>query len=156
MKILKPAFKKPYGGIWRNSVKNKGEFQLVDLTICGDERGSLIALEELSQAVPFEIKRVYYIFGTTPDVVRGKHAHYHLKQLLICTSGNCDIDLDDGAVKHTVHMDTPRKGLLLNGFLWREMKNFSPDCVLMVLASEHYDEADYVRNYAQFLEEINK
>ena len=127
--------------------------QLLDFTIRGDNRGSLIALEGLSTQVPFNIKRVYYIFGTTPHVVRGKHAHYHLKQVLIAVSGSFDIDLDDGRNKKAIHMDSPRRGLLLDGFIWREMKNFSPDCVLMVLASDHYDEKDYVRNYEQFLKE---
>ena len=132
----------------------KGIAKLIDFTICGDQRGSLIALEGASAQIPFEIKRVYYIFGTRPDVVRGKHAHYNLKQVLICTSGSCDIDLDDGSTKQTIHMDSPQKGLFLDGFIWREMKNFSPDCVLMVLASDHYDESDYVRNYEQFLKEV--
>lgn len=131
----------------------KGTFQLLDFTIKGDERGSLVALESSSAQIPFAIKRVYYIFDTTTNVVRGKHAHYNLQQVLICTSGQCDIDLFDGTHRHTVRLDNPAKGLLLDGFIWREMKNFSPDCVLMVLASDHYDEKDYVRSYEQFLQE---
>ncbi len=127
--------------------------KLLDLTTRGDERGSLIALEGKSAQVPFEIKRVYYIFGTHPTVVRGKHAHYRLKQLLICTSGQCDIEVFDGTTRQTIHLHTPTQGLLIEGFIWREIKNFSPNCVLMVLASERYDEKDYVRNYAQFLKE---
>lgn len=134
----------------------KGSAKLIDFTIRGDERGSLIALEGASAQIPFEVKRVYYIFGTKPGVVRGKHAHYNLKQVLVCTSGCCDIDLDDGTLKRTVHLDNPQQGLLLDGFIWREMKNFSPDCVLMVLASDHYDEKDYVRSYEQFLKEVTK
>ena len=133
---------------------NKGTFQLLDFSIKGDERGSLIALEGSSSQIPFAIKRVYYIFDTTANVVRGKHAHYNLKQVLICTSGQCDIDLFDGTTRHTIHLDNPTQGLLLDGFIWREMKNFSPDCVLMVLANEHYDEKDYVRSYEQFLKEV--
>lgn len=126
---------------------------LVNLDICGDERGSLIALEGLSKQVPFEIKRVYYIFGTKPNVIRGKHAHYKLKQLLICVSGSVDILLDDGKNKDTIRLDSPDKGLYIDGFIWREMHNFSQDAVLVVLADEHYTEADYVRDYDKFLKE---
>lgn len=131
-----------------------GIIKLLNFTIRGDERGSLIALEGLSEQVPFAIKRVYYIFGTTPHVVRGKHAHYNLKQVLVCTSGQCDIEVFDGKNRQTLHLDTPTQGLYIDGFIWREMKNFSPGCVLMVLASEHYDEKDYVRSYEQFLKEV--
>lgn len=133
----------------------KGMWQLLDFPINGDDRGSLIALEGASPRVPFEIKRVYYIFGTTPHVVRGKHAHYNLKQVLVCVSGQCEIDVFDGTTTQTVRLDAPTKGLLIDGFVWREMKNFSPGCVLMVLASEHYNENDYVRNREQFLKEVN-
>lgn len=127
--------------------------KLLDFKVLGDERGSLIALEGGSPSVPFDVKRVYYIYGTTPGVTRGKHAHYALKQVLICVNGSCDIVLDDGRTRQTVRLDNPAKGLFIDGFIWREMTNFSPDCVLLVLASEHYDEADYIRDYAQFLRE---
>lgn len=127
---------------------------LVNLDICGDERGSLIALEGLSKQVPFEIKRVYYIFGTKPNVIRGKHAHYKLKQLLICVSGSVDILLDDGKNKDTIRLDSPDKGLYIDGFIWREMHNFSKDAVLVVLASDYYNEEDYIRDYSKFLEEV--
>ena len=123
---------------------------LVNLDICGDERGSLIALEALSKQVPFEIKRVYYIFGTKPNVIRGKHAHYKLKQLLICVSGSVDILIDDGKNKDTIRLDSPDKGLYIDGFIWREMKNFTKDAVLIVLASDHYKEEDYIRDYKVF------
>ena len=127
---------------------------LVNLDICGDERGSLIALEGLSKQVPFEIKRVYYIFGTKPNVIRGKHAHYKLKQLLICVSGSVDILLDDGKNKDTIRLDSPDQGLYIDGFIWREMHNFSKDAVLVVLASDYYNEEDYIRDYSKFLEEV--
>ena len=129
----------------------KGTTQLIDFTVRSDERGSLIALESLSDQVPFDIKRVYYSFGTTPNAVRGKHAHYNLKEILICTSGSCDVDIFDGVVRKNYHLDTPTKGLFIDGFIWREMKNFTSDCVLMVLASDHYDETDYIRDYNEFL-----
>ena len=123
----------------------------------GDERGQLIALEGVSTEVPFEIKRMYYIFDTTPGTVRGKHAHRNLKQILICISGACTIVCEtcDGNVSEC-RLDWPNKGLLIDGLVWREMKDFSKDAVLLVLASEHYDESDYIRNYEQFKIESKK
>lgn len=131
--------------------------QLITLPVLGDERGSLIALEGESKLIPFEVKRVYYIFGTTPHTTRGKHAHYKLQQLLVCTSGSCDILLDNGTEKQVIKLDSPTKGLLITHgpLIWREMSNFSKDCVLMVLASAHYDETDYIRNYEDFLKEAH-
>lgn len=117
----------------------------------GDERGELIALEELSEQVPFEIKRVYYIYDTTPGTVRGRHAHKQLKQVMICVGGACTIVCDDGKSKMEYHLDWPSKGLLVDGLIWREMKDFSKGAVLLVLASEHYDEMDYIRDYQTFL-----
>ena len=115
----------------------------------GDDRGNLIALEGMSEIVPFEIKRVYYSFDTQPGSVRGNHAHKNLKQLVICC------EMPDGT--RTEHgLDWPNKGLLVEGMVWREIKNFSKDCVMMVLASEHYNEADYIRNYQDFLKAVGR
>ena len=128
--------------------------KVIKLPVHGDERGSLVALEELSNVVPFQIKRIYYIFYTTSEITRGKHAHYKLEQLLVCTSGSCDILVDNGFEQQTIKLDSPIKGLLITNsqIIWREMSNFSKDCVLMVLASEKYTESDYIRNYEKFLE----
>lgn len=126
-------------------------------TAHGDARGQLIALESLSEQVPFEVRRVYYIFDTTPGTVRGNHAHKNLKQVLICVSGACTIEceLPDGTrVQH--RLDWPDRGLLIEGLVWREMKEFSKDAVLLVLASEHYDEADYIRDYDVFKHEAER
>lgn len=131
-------------------------YEIINLETHGDERGGLVALEEVSPAVPFEIRRVYYIFGTRPGVERGFHAHKKLKQLCVCVSGTCDFVLDNGRSRETVRMDSPAKGLLLGNNIWREMKNFSLDCVLLVLASEHYDEADYIRDHNEFLMSLEK
>ena len=123
----------------------------------GDARGQLIALESLSEQVPFEVKRVYYIFDTTPGTVRGNHAHKNLRQVLICVSGACTItcEMPDGT-KMENRLDWPNRGLLIEGLVWRQMKDFSKDAVLIVLASEHYDEADYIRDYNQFKKECAK
>ncbi len=116
----------------------------------GDDRGSLVALEA-ERDVPFSIKRVYYIYNTQQDVARGFHAHRNLKQVLICIAGQCRVVLDDGILREEVWLNSPIKGLVIDGLLWREMHDFSEDCVLLVLASEYYDEADYIRNYNDFL-----
>jgi hypothetical protein len=113
----------------------------------------LIALEEKSN-IPFEIKRVYYMFKTGEDVRRGFHAHKTLKQVAIAVRGSCKFLLDDGTEQITVTLDHPAQGLLIESFMWREMFDFSPDCVLMVLADQLYDEADYVRNYDQFIAQV--
>jgi dTDP-4-dehydrorhamnose 3,5-epimerase-like enzyme len=116
----------------------------------GDERGSLVALEG-NKNVPFDIKRVYYIFGTKEGVSRGFHAHQNLKQVVVCVTGSCRFILDNGSKKEEVVLDSPSKGLVVDKMIWREMYDFSDDCVLIVLANEHYDESDYIRVYDEFL-----
>ena len=117
----------------------------------GDERGHLVVQESLSELVPFEIKRTFFILDTTPGTVRGKHAHHRNKQMLICVSGACTIkcEMPDGT-KSEYRLDWPNKGLLVEGMVWHTMEEFSKDAVLLVLASEHYDETDYVRSYEEF------
>lgn len=120
----------------------------------GDNRGQLIALESMSAEIPFEVKRVYYIFDTTLGTERGKHAHKELKQVLICVNGACTIECEMPDGSRSLHrLDWPNKGLLIEGLVWREMKEFSKDATLVVLASEHYDEKDYIRNYQTFKKE---
>ncbi|MGI6463822.1 MAG: sugar 3,4-ketoisomerase [Candidatus Scatomorpha sp.] len=116
----------------------------------GDERGQLVALEAFKD-IPFEIKRVYYMYDTGLNVRRGFHAHKDLKQILICIHGSCKILLDDGKEKTIVTLDKPYEGLYVSNDMWREMFDFSEDAVLMVLASEYYDESDYIRDYDEFL-----
>ena len=129
------------------------KIEIIDFEIKGDERGSLIALEG-NKNIPFDIKRVYYIFGTKEGSRRGFHAHKKLKQVLVCVAGSCKILLDDGKSKQDISLDNPNKGLLIESMIWREMFDFSPDCVLMVLADEIYDESDYWRDYKDFLIQV--
>lgn len=125
----------------------------IDFQSLGDERGSLVAVEiGMEKAIPFDIKRVYYIYRTAEGVSRGFHAHKNLKQVAISVAGMCRMVLDDGTDREETWLDCPTKGLLIEDMVWREMHDFSEDCVLLVLASEHYDEADYIRDYQQFLE----
>lgn len=128
--------------------------KLISLKTLGDERGSLIALEE-NYNIPFAIKRVYYIFDTKEGVSRGFHAHISLKQLAICVRGSCTFVVNDGRSEQTIELKRPDEGLLIEGLIWREMHDFSEDCVLLVLASEHYDENDYIRDYDTFLKVVN-
>ena len=117
----------------------------------GDERGRLVVQESLSELVPFEIKRTFFIYDTTPGTVRGNHAHYRNRQMLICVSGACTIkcEMPDGT-KSAHRLDWPDKGLLVEGMVWHTMEEFSKDAVLLVIASEHYDESDYIRDYNVF------
>lgn len=121
----------------------------------GDERGQLVALEEFKD-IPFEIKRVYYMYDTAKNVTRGYHAHKNLKQILICIHGSCKIKLDNGTETKIVPLEKPYEGLYVDNNVWREMFDFSDDAVLMVLASELYDESDYIRNYDDFLEFVKQ
>ena len=125
----------------------------VNLVSHGDSRGQLVAIEEYDE-IPFKIKRVYYIYDTNSDVTRGCHAHRTLKQLLVCVSGNCKIRLDDGKESQIVLLDKPNEGILICDTIWREMFDFSKDAVLLVLASDIYDEKDYIRDYQEFLKYV--
>ena len=129
------------------------EAKIIHFQEHGDKRGQLIALEE-GKDVPFEIKRVYYMYDTGKNVRRGYHAHKNLKQILICVHGSCKIHLDDGYQTEEIVLDKPNEGLYIANNIWREMYDFSEDAVLMVLASQLYDEDDYVRDYQKFMDEI--
>ena len=127
--------------------------KIVSFKSLGDERGSLIALEG-NKSVPFDIKRVYYIFDTKWGVSRGFHAHLNLKQVVVCVKGSCRFVLDNGKQKEEIILDDATEGLLIEGLTWREMYDFSPDCVLIILANKYYNENDYIRDYDEFLKEI--
>ncbi len=125
---------------------------LVEFKVLGDERGQLVPLEG-NKNIPFEIKRVYYLTGAKPGVPRGFHAHRELEQIAVCVSGKCRMVLDDGRCREEVWLDSPIKAIRISRMIWHEMHDFSVDCALLVLANEHYDEADYIRSYAEFLEQ---
>jgi dTDP-4-dehydrorhamnose 3,5-epimerase-like enzyme len=126
------------------------EFKRIALQKHGDDRGMLVALEE-TKNIPFAIKRVYYLFDTKDGVRRGFHAHRNLKQLAIAVRGSVRFHLDDGFEQAEVLLDDPAQGLYLDHLLWREMYDFSEDCVLMVLADQLYDPDDYIRDYDEFI-----
>lgn len=116
----------------------------------GDGRGQLIAVEG-ERDIPFPIRRVYYMYGVGEGIRRGYHAHKELEQILICMHGSCKILLDDGKERVVVPLESPGTGLYIGHGIWREMFDFSSDAVLVVLASMLYDEADYIRNYDDFI-----
>lgn len=126
-----------------------GNCRLHELHVRGDARGSLIALEG-GRDVPFDIARVYYIFGTQPGACRGFHAHRSLQQWAVCVSGTCTVVIDDGRERKSVVLDTPTRALEIGPMIWREMRDFSADALLLVLASAPYEEPDYIRDYDTF------
>ena len=126
--------------------------KFIEFEVKGDQLGWLIALEG-GRNIPFPIRRAYYIFGTRPGVRRGKHAHRRLRQVLVCVAGACTIALDDAREAEEVRLTGNDRGLVLDPMVWHEMYDFSPDCVLLVLADEWYDEGDYIRDYAAFRRE---
>ncbi|PQA81813.1 dTDP-6-deoxy-3,4-keto-hexulose isomerase [Limnohabitans sp. TS-CS-82] len=117
--------------------------------VLGDERGQLIAIES-GIHIPFEIKRVFYIYGTQPNVPRGQHSHHKTKQYLIAVNGSCKVTLDSGQSKEIYELNQPNIGLFQDAMVWGTMHDFSADCVLLVLADQRYNEADYIRNYDDF------
>ena len=128
-------------------------YKLIDMKIHGDERGKLIAIENLID-IPFEIKRTYWIYDTIPEQIRGNHSHKNMEQLVIALDGSCEFELDDGHKKETVVLNRPDKGLYIGKHMWRTIKNFSYGCKLVVLASDFYDEKEYIRDYNTFLKEV--
>ena len=126
---------------------------LTNFAEIGDERGILVSLESFRN-IPFEIKRVYYIYNTKTGVSRGFHAHKNLQQMLVCLSGACEVMLDNGNNKLVYQLNKQHQGLFVDKMIWREMHNFSENCVLLVLASDYYMEEDYIRDYNTFIQKL--
>ena len=135
-----------------NKLKN---LEIIEFKVKGDERGKLIAVESRVD-VSFDIKRVFYIYGTQNDISRGNHSHYKTNQFLICVSGSCKVTLQDAYESKTYQLDRPNKGLLQENMVWGSMHDFSNGCVLLVLADRVYDDSDYIRDYSDFLELARK
>lgn len=132
----------------KKSIKN---ISIIDIPKIVDEqgRGNLAVIEK--NTYPFQIKRVYYLFDVPSDAYRGGHAHKEVYELLIALSGSFEVLLDDGETKQKVMLNKPNKGLLIPTGIWRELDNFSSGAVCLVLASEEYDEDDYIRDYNNFI-----
>jgi dTDP-4-dehydrorhamnose 3,5-epimerase-like enzyme len=132
-----------------------GLVEWIDFAPHLDGRGALVAIEG-GCSIPFDIRRVYYFYGLNPTLRRGEHAHRWLQQVAVCLAGHCRFVLDDGTRREEAILDRPNRGLLIHEMVWHEMDSFSADCALMVLASEHYDEQDYIRDRAKFLATVAK
>lgn len=125
----------------------------IDFQVCSDVRGH-VAIAEYKKQIPFLINRVYWLYGMTDAASRGFHAHKRLQQAIICVNGACEIVLDDGQEREHFLLDKPERGLSVEPMMWREIYPVAKDCVLVVLASEPYDETDYIRDYQDFLEKL--
>lgn len=130
-------------------------YKLIDLKVFGDERGRLIPFEKGNNC-PFDVKRCFYIYNTSAEGVRGKHANRNSEFLMIAVSGSCKVKIDDGAKQEIIELKTPQQALYLGRMVWKEMYDFSPDSVLLVLANMLYDENEYIRDYDKFLKEVVK
>jgi dTDP-4-dehydrorhamnose 3,5-epimerase-like enzyme len=129
--------------------------RVLNLKNISDEKGNLTPIEA-TRDIPFEIKRVYYLYNVPQNQTRGYHAHKELQQLLVCINGSVEILCEDeNGEKQTYLLDRADKGLFVGSMVWHEMMNFSKDCVLVVFASEYYNEIDYIRNYDDFLQLSN-
>ena len=131
------------------------EVKMVTLKKHGDDRGLLVAAEGGTE-IPFDIKRVYYITNVSDNKRRGFHAHKALRQVMFCISGSCKVMLDDGSEKTDVLLDSPNECLIIEPKIWHEMFDFSEGAVILVLASGHYDESDYMRNYDVFIDYLKE
>lgn len=129
--------------------------QLIDLPKITDPRGNLTFAESLSM-VPFEIKRAYWVYDVPGGESRGGHAHKQLRQLVVALSGSFHVTLDNGRERETILLNHPWQGLLIETNTWRTLDDFSSGAVCMVLASEHYDAADYLEDYDEFLAYVNQ
>lgn len=129
--------------------------KLIELTKVTDPRGNLTFIEG-GRHIPFDIRRVYYLYDVPGGAERGGHAHKALRQLIIAMSGSFDVILDDGGEKKRFHLNRSYQGLYVCPMIWREMDNFSSGSVCMVLASNTYEESDYYRDYSEYLSALSK
>ncbi len=130
------------------------KYKVIEFKEFGDEKGNLVVAEGSGFDVPFDIMRVFYIYGSDPDIKRGNHANRYTQFVLINVSGSSKVLVDDGVTKEVIVLDKPRMGLYLGTMVWKEMYDFSSDSVLLVLASEHYIESEYIRDYDAFIAEV--
>mgnify|MGYP002519649746 FL=1 len=137
-------------------MKLEEQYRILEFDEFGDDRGSLVVAEGGGQDIPFEIKRVFYMYGSDPTIVRGQHANRKTEFVLINVSGTSKVKVDNGVEQAVIELNRPRMGLYLKTMLWKDMYDFSPDSVLLVLASEHYDGGEYIRDYEEYLKEIKE
>ena len=132
----------------------KEQYQILEFGEFGDERGNLVVAEGEGRDIPFDIKRVFYMYGSDPTVVRGQHANRETEFVMINVSGTSRVKVDNGFETQVIELNRPRMGLYLPTMLWKDMYDYSEDSVLLVLASEHYNGSEYIRDYNEFLREV--
>ena len=135
--------------------KLEEQIQILDFPDLGDERGNLVVVEGGS-AIPFDIKRIFFIYGSDDEVVRGQHANLKSEFVMINVSGTSRVKVDNGHESRVIELNRPRMGLYLKSMVWKEMYDFSPDSVLLVLSNEHYDPREYIRDYDNYLKMVKK
>jgi len=121
-----------------------------------DHVGGSLVVAEGEQTVPFAIRRTYFLHSVPPNHTRGLHAHKALTQVAVCARGSCLFRLDDGFETAELRLDSPNDGVLIRPMVWHEMSEFTSDCVFLVLASDHYDESDYIRSYEDFKRAVDR
>ena len=131
----------------------KDQYRILEFGDLGDERGNLVVVEG-AQDIPFEIKRVFYIYGSDSEVVRGQHANRNSEFVLINVSGTSKVRVDNGFEEAVIELNRPRMGLYLPTMLWKDMYEFSEDSVLLVLTNTHYDGTEYIRDYDEYVKEV--
>lgn len=131
----------------------KKEAKMIDFIEKGDERGRLVVVEGLKD-IPFEIKRIFYMYGSEKDVIRGQHANKKSQFVLINVSGSSKIRVDDGDKSEVIVLDRPNKGIYIPSMIWKDMFDFSEDSVLLVLSDQYYDSEEYIRDYEQYCKMI--
>lgn len=139
----------------QSTAQFNGNVRLFDFPVISDPRGDLTFMEG-GRHIPFDIRRVYFLYNVPVDSERGGHAHRELEQVVFALSGSFRMKIDDGNTKQEVWLRSPKKGLYIKNLVWREMDKFSQGAVCMVLASQPYDEADYYRDYKEFVAAVHK
>ncbi len=135
-------------------MKLSEQYKLIYFKDLGDERGNLVVIEGEGMDIPFDIKRVFYMYGSDDTVVRGQHANRETEFLLVNVGGSSKVRVDNGTESEVIVLDKPGMGLYLPPMLWKDMYDFSPDSILLVLASRHYDGQEYIRDYQEYLKEM--
>ena len=131
----------------------KDQYKILEFGDLGDERGNLVVVEG-ARDIPFEIKRVFYIYGSDSEVVRGQHANRKAEFVLINVSGTSKVRVDNGFEETIIELNRPRMGLYLPTMIWKDMYDFSEDSVLLVLSNIHYDGTEYIRDYDEYVKEV--
>lgn len=139
-----------------NYLKIQEQYRILEFGEYGDERGNLVVAECGENEVPFSVQRVFYMYGSDKDVIRGQHANRRTEFVLINVCGTSKVRVDNGFESDVIELNRPRMGLYIPTMVWKDMYEFSEDSVLLVLASEHYDAEEYIRDYDEYVAEVKQ